>query len=157
MQFSTHADIQAPIAWVFQQLSDFPAFERQAMRRGADLRRVDDLPRPGLGSAWDVQFQFRGRDRQLRAEVTGFEVPSSLVITAVSPNMGGVSTVELVSLARTTTRMTVSLEVTAKSLSARLLLQSLKLAKGNLTRKFETGVSGYALNLQDRYQRRAGG
>jgi hypothetical protein len=66
MHFQSQYDIQAPIAWVFQQVSDFPAFERQALRRGADLRRLDGLPRPGQGMAWDVKYQFRGKDRDLR-------------------------------------------------------------------------------------------
>ena len=50
MKFSSREDLDAPIDYVWQQVTDFVAFERQAMRRGADLcwealGRVD----PGRG------------------------------------------------------------------------------------------------------------
>jgi hypothetical protein len=155
MHFQAQNDVQAPIAWVFQQLADFPAFERQAMRRGADLRRLDQNDRPGLGSAWDVKFQFRGKDRDMRAEVTRFDAPNGLTITSTSPNLGGTCVVDLVALARGTTRMTVRLDITAQSLSARLLLQSLRLAKGALNKRYELAVADFARQMQDRHAQKS--
>ena len=157
MQITARADIQAPIAWVFQQISDFPAFERQAMRRGADVRRLDGLPRPGQGSAWEVKFQFRGRDRQLTAEVTGFDPPNGITIKAQSPNFLADSGIELVALARGTTRLSMTVDVTARTFASRLLLQSLRLARGSISRRAQDQIDAFAKDLQDRYQRRPGG
>ena len=42
-----------------------------------------------------------------------------------------------------------------KSLSARLLLQSLKLAKSNLTRRFKLRVTEFAEDVEDRYRKSA--
>ena len=61
MHFSTFNDVQAPIDWVFRQFTDFPAFERQALRRGADIKRLNPALPDGLGAVWDVRFQFRGK------------------------------------------------------------------------------------------------
>ena len=156
MDFVAKADIEAPVVWVFQRVTDFTAFERQAMRRGADVRRADALPRPGLGSIWDVQFRFRGKDRQLRAEIASFEPPNGYDVQMVSPNLQGSMRVELVALSRAKTRLSVEMTVEAKTLPARLLLQSLKLAKGNMNGRFETRVTDFAKELQDRYARRPG-
>ena len=41
------------------------------------------------------------------------------------------------------------------ALSARLLLQSLKLAKNNLTRKFKLRIAEFAENIEDDYGKRA--
>lgn len=155
MEFIARQDIEAPIAWVFQQAADFSAFERQAMRRGADVRRLDSLPRPGSGSAWDVQFRFRGKDRQLRAEVGAYDPPNGYAVAATSPNLEGRLVMELVALSRSRTRLTVRLDVAAKTLPARLLLQSLRLAKAPLNTRFDTRVASFAKEIQDRHGRRA--
>lgn len=154
MRLQATDDIAAPIAHVYQQVSDFAAFERQAMRRGADVRRTDTLPCAGIGNAWAVRFLFRGRERDVRAEVTAFDAPNGLTVTAVSQNLTAETVIELVALSRTQTRLTIHMDLTATSLSARLLLQSLRLAKGNLLRQFEGRISTFARDVQDRYQRR---
>lgn len=37
MKFSTRKDIEAPLKFVFNRISDFAAIERQIMRRGVEL------------------------------------------------------------------------------------------------------------------------
>ena len=60
MKLSTREDIEAPIAYVFQRVSDFERFERRAMRQGADVsRRAEGLVE--IGMIWDIAFEFRGR------------------------------------------------------------------------------------------------
>lgn len=152
MKFSTREDIEAPIDHVFKAVSDFAAFERQALRRGADVRRLDQGP-VIVGSAWDVAFQFRNKDRRLRATVTTLDVPHVLVVDTVASGIDGVTNVELVSLSPKRTRIAVSIELSAKSLSARLLLQSLKLAKATLTKRFKSRVAEQAEAIEDRFRR----
>lgn len=153
MDLTTKEDIEAPIAFVFQQVTDFQAFERQAMRRGADVRRRDSLPRPGKGSGWDVIFKFRGKDRRLSAEVTEFDAPNMLCLQTSSGGIDGRTVIELVPLARTRTRLTVRTDLSATGLAARLLLQSLKLARGNLSRRLSARVSTFATDVEGRYAR----
>jgi hypothetical protein len=78
-----------------------------------------------------------------------------LVVTGTSPNLGGNCTVDLVALSRSTTRMSVRLEITAQSMAARLLLQSLRLAKGSLNKRFDTAIADFARSMGERYQRKS--
>ena len=43
MRITARQDVEAPIAEVFAQATDHVGFERQALRRGADVRRTDRL------------------------------------------------------------------------------------------------------------------
>lgn len=154
MELTAHEDIEAPLSFVFQQVSDFSSFERQAMRRGADVRRRDSLPRPGKGSGWDIIFKFWGKDRQVSAEVTDFDVPNQVRLNTVSGGIAGVTVIELVPLARTRTRLTTRTELVATGLSARLLLQSLKQAKGALSRRLSARIATFATDVEGRYARK---
>lgn len=151
MKFSTREDIEAPVDYVFQQVSDFAAFERQALRRGADVRRLDSGPFV-KGSAWDVAFKFRGKDRRMRATLAELDTPNSLQIETVAQGIDGVTRIEVVKLSQHRTRIAMSIDMSAKSLSARLLLQSLKLAKANLSARFKKRVGDFSQDIEDRFK-----
>jgi hypothetical protein len=151
MKFSTREDIAAPAEHVFAYISDFGVFERQALRRGADVRRIDNGPyKPGSG--WDIAFKYRGRDRRMRTMLDKIDAPHAIQLSSVANGIDGATEIELVSLSPTRTRMSVSIDLTAKSLAARLLLQSLKLAKSSLTARFKKRVGAFAQDVEDTYK-----
>ncbi|MEM8654660.1 MAG: SRPBCC family protein [Pseudomonadota bacterium] len=155
MKFSTREDVAAPIDKVFDALSDLEMFERQAMRRGAEVQRVDALTQPGVGMRWKVQFKMRGRQREVDLTLTRYDPPNEMVFDVNSAGVTGTFAVELLALSRNRTRMALALELTPQTLSARLFLQSVKLAKTALTKRFKLRVAEYARGLEDRLQRSA--
>ena len=48
-----------------------------------------------------------------------------------------------------------SIELRPQNLSARLLVQSLKLARGSLNRKFDKRMAGFARDIEQRFARTA--
>ncbi len=154
MKFSTREDIEAPIDYVFARVTDFNSFERQALRRGADVQRVDPSAVIQQGSAWDIAFKFRGKDRKMKATIASLDQPILLTIHILANGIEGETVIELVALSRNRTRLSVTIDLTPKGLSARLLLQSLKLAKTNLTRKFKLRVSEFAIDIEDGFGKR---
>ncbi len=153
MQFSTKEDIEAPIDFVFSRVTDFTGFERSALRRGADVKRLDNLSKPGIGSGWEVSFSYRGKPRTVEAKVTAFDAPDGFTITALSGGIDGVCTVDLVALSRQRTRLTINVTLSAHTMAARLLLQTLKVARGSITKKFNQRVTDFAEQSEDRYRR----
>lgn len=154
MKFSTKEDIEAPIDQVFQMVTDFDNLERQAMRRGADIRRTDDGPK-GEGMSWRAAFQFRGKMRDVDIKITRFEAPHVVVADSTSGGLDARCVVELVALSRRRTRMSFDMELIPNTLSSRLLVQSLKLARGRMTKRFHLRMAEYAKDLEDRFQRKA--
>ncbi|MEM9496355.1 MAG: SRPBCC family protein [Pseudomonadota bacterium] len=152
MQLVAHEDVEAPVEYVFEQVSDFATHERAALRRGADVQRADTLDVPGPGMRWNTRFDFRGKRRNVTFELVTFDPPTGLVIDSQSTNLGGRMVLDLVALSRLRTRISMRVDVTPRTLTARLFLQSLKLARVNPTLKFRDRVAGYATDLEERYK-----
>jgi hypothetical protein len=152
MKYSTREDIEAPIEFVFAQISDFDAYERRALRQGAEVSRRAGGP-AAVGTMWDIAFEFRGRPRKVVAELVKLDSPSTMVITSASDGLDVVTEVDLIALSQSRTRVMVSVELRAKTLTARLLLQSLKLAKSRTDKRFKARVRDYAEDIEDRFRR----
>lgn len=155
MKFSTREDIEAPIEHVFARVTDFQSFERQALRRGADVQRLDSSLVPMEGSAWQFSFKFRGKDRKMKASIAKMDAPNLLKFETIASGIHGMSTIELVALSLNRTRFSIEIDLTPQGLSARLLLQSLKLAKTNLSRKFKLRVADFAEDVEEGFARRS--
>jgi len=153
MKFSSKEDIEAPISEVFTMLSEFETYERSAIRRGIEVVRLGDPGPNAVGLTWDAKFSLRGKPREVRLVLSEYEPPNAMRIDSDSQGLDGLLTVELVAMSPHRTRMSVGLTLTPKTLTARLLVQSLKLAKSNLTKRFKNRVSEYASNIEDRHSR----
>lgn len=153
MKLSTREDLEAPIDFVFACVTDFAAFERRALRNGAQVTRQGsgDVQ---VGTVWDVDFTFRGRDRSVQATLVRLDPPNALKVDSMSDGIFAVTEVELVALSPARTRVIVGFEMRARTLTARLLLQSLKLAKTKLTKRFKARVVDYAEDVEDHYRAR---
>lgn len=152
MDFSTRYDIEAPIEFVWTQASNFTVLERQALLRGAKVQRKDSLATPGIGAEWDIRFKFRSKDREVNSRITAFDPPNRYTVDSTSATMDGTCVVDLFSLSPKRTRMTVTLDLSAGSLASKLMLQSLKIAKGGLNKRFADRVASMASDIQDRYR-----
>ena len=150
MKFSCREDIAAPIETVFDRLADFAAHERAAMSRGVEVERLDTLPRPGPGMRWQLKLSYRGISRDVMAEITGFEPSRALVCTAEGGSFHAVLGFELVALSPRRTRMVAGLEIRPKGLTARLMLQSLRLTRKRYDEKFAARIRVLAEQIGSR-------
>jgi carbon monoxide dehydrogenase subunit G len=152
MHFASKQDIEAPIEAVFQILSDFEAWERAIMRRGVQVDRKDKLRQPGAGMRWAAKFDYRGKSRDLEVELVQIDAPTLLRFAGVSQALEGVISIELLELGAKRTRMHTGVDITPRSLTARLFLQSLRLARAKLDRKFDQRIALVAADIEMRYR-----
>ncbi|WP_417249684.1 SRPBCC family protein [Celeribacter sp.] len=153
MKFSTRHDIDAPIEYVFQRITDFETLERQALRRGAGVSRKDPSFPRGVGMEWDIEVPFRGKVRKMSAELTKLEAPTSLEAKAESDGLNMTLDIELVALSRARTRMVLGYDVRPKTLAGRIIIRSVKFAKGTMDRRFERKVAAFCEGLSDNYSK----
>lgn len=153
MQFSSKEDIDAPADEVFAMLSEFESFERAAIRRGIEVERLQDASAPAVGMAWHAAFVLRGKRREAQITLETYDRPNALRFGTTSQGLDGFLEVELVPLSPRRTRMAVVLNLKPRTLPGRLLIQSLRLAKSNLTKRFKLKVADYAKGLEDRHRR----
>lgn len=152
MQFAAREDISAPIETVFQAVSDFEGWERAALRRGAEVTRTDDLEAPCIGMNWVTKFTFHNKVRNADVTLQTFEKPNKIGISSISNGINVEFVIELVSLSRERTRMDVFSELKPTTISARLLLQPLKLARTRLSNRFCQRIADFAGSIEDRYK-----
>ena len=152
MEFNSQEDIEAPADFIWGKMTDTAFFERAALRRGADLTRKDGGSEFTLGAKWHVGFSFRGKYREFDLEVIEIEPPDMMVVELTSRNIRSVTRVELVPLSKTRTRIVTKSDVKAKTLSARLLLQSLRLARGTVERRAKTRSAELVQRLEESYR-----
>lgn len=153
MRFSTKEDIEASIHDTFMVLSEFEAYERAALRRGIDVRRVKEVMPIAAGIEWEATFSLRGSVRDIKLTLAEYDQPNGFRFVSDSQGLEGVLEVSLIKLSPNRTRMAVTLDLTPKSLSARLLLQSLKLAKSSLNSRFKGKTADFARSVEDRVGR----
>lgn len=151
MKLSGRTDIGAPVAFVFAALSDFEAWERAAMRRGADVHRTDKLRNPGPGMTWQARFAWRGRERQVQVRLTKLVTNLNLALDFDGPSVEGNLNIELVELSAKRTRMLMQVDLKPRTLSARLFIQSMKLTKNRVQRKYDARLQTIAKDIEARF------
>ena len=150
MRLSSKDEVEAPVAFVFAQLSDFGGWERAALRRGSEVHRTD----AGDGQlSWSVTFSYRGKPRHLALTLDEIAPPSRLAFSGAGASLDGVLGIDLVEMAPRRTRIVVKVDVRPRTLVARLFVQSLKLARGRVETRFRTRASQIAGEIEDRYRR----
>lgn len=150
MKFVGKQDIGAPAEDVFAAVSDFDFFERSAIRRGARIRRHGGRGTLAKGTAWDAAFDLRGKTREMTLTVEDVVPPEKLQLLGQSDGMKGHFLIDVVPLNPKRTRLRVELDLKPQTLSARLLVQSLKLARGNIETRLNNRLAEFGTMVEER-------
>ncbi|MBE2277492.1 MAG: SRPBCC family protein [Rhodobacteraceae bacterium] len=150
MKLTTRQDIEAPLDFVYAQLTDFESFERMALRRGAEVERLDPSPSPDLGMGWRLQFPFRGKTRNVTLRMTELAPASLIGCEFESPMFEGQIRIDVIALAPRRTRMAITTDTRPVTMAARLLIQSVKLAKGRVQDRLDRVSARLAGMIEER-------
>ena len=150
MKFSAKQDVEAPVAFVFAYMSDFDMWERSVMRRGADVARGGNAR--GVGMTWQASFPFRGKPRQLDLRLVKIVSPNRLGFTAQSSGFDLNFDLDMTEMSQRRARLQSTLELIPRNLTARLFVQSLRLARARMDRKFASRLAQIVTDIETAYR-----
>lgn len=152
MRLSTKEDVEAPIDFVWNLLSDFVIWEHAAQRRGVEVQRLEGTPQSGPGMAWLVRFGYQGKPREIDLRLAGVEPGQRLIFEGTGHSVRAHLTLEFVEIGPRRTQVAVVSDVKPMTITARVVVQSLRLAKGKIQHKFEHRIAGFAADIEDRWK-----
>lgn len=153
MKFKVSEDVEAPQALVWARFTDFSGFEQDARARGATIIRVGNWTTATEGVEWRGDVTIRGKERALSAKVTRL-APKDLCL--IESRVGGMACsyeMTLVPLSAEVTRVSLTLDLAADTLAARLLLQTLKLARSRVQLKLHGVLARQGHAVEGAYRR----
>lgn len=157
MKFKVSEDVDAPRPMVWARLTDFTGMEQDARGRGATIVRVGNWAQTAEGVEWRGEVTVRGKTRPLSAKVTRF-VPDEICL--IESRIGGMSCVYeigFVALTPEITRVAVTLDLSAQTLTARLILQTMKLARGRVMQRLQGTIARQGNAVEAAWRKQKGG
>ena len=146
MKFVAKEDITLSQQVFYDRMADFQMFERVAIRRGVDITRHGSLA-SAEGLKWDCMFEYRGRDRRATVQLSEFSAPERMLFLVTNSALNTRLDITISALSKTQSRFQVSAVLEPKSLTARLLVQSMKLARSKYNKRFQKRVAEVASEL----------
>lgn len=156
MKFKVSEDVDAPADITWARFTDFSGVEAEIRGRGAELSRVGNWSEAAAGCAWRGQVTVRGRLRPITSEISALQIPERCEITTTVGGMDAVYEMTFLQLRPDMTRVQGVLDVSAKSLSARLALQTMKLARGRIMQRLQGLLVRQGDLAEDDYRRAQG-
>lgn len=153
MKFKVNEDVDAPLDMVWSRFTDFSSFESDVRKRGVELTRVGNWSETTVGVEWRGTASVRGKKRAIAARVGTFH-PTDLCV--IESRIGGMDChyeLSFISLGPEVTRVALVLDLSAKTLTARLLLQTLKLARGRVMQRIQSTLARQGNAAEAAYRR----
>lgn len=148
MKFSTRVDTDKASSELFELISDFSRIEKALVARGAQVRRIDPAQDPGTSLGWAIDFNWRGQRRAVRLDVTRFDRPSRITLEGHSDQFELSIDMTVVALSRAKSRLLFETRIRPRNMRARLLLQTAKLGKTQLDRKYDQRIADFLTHLR---------
>jgi len=148
MKFVNHSDVQRPMDAVFDYISQFEALEARAKSAGLKVRRVSGDAALAVGTQWQVEGRFAGAERKVDIRLEQVKAPNSLVFKNVTGGIEVDFEVQVLPQAANRTRLRTITNMKARSLSARLILQSMRLIRPRINGRIDRALAKLAARIE---------
>ncbi len=149
MKLTVRQDIAAPAEAVYAAVTDFELFLGRLNGHGVRILPLDGPEPPEPGAKWQAALGWRGSHYDIDIELVSVEPGTGYALEAHSSGIIGLGVVDLVALSEVRTRLMVSLDFRATSISARFLLSTAVLTRGVFERRLQDAVARYGKEIEE--------
>jgi uncharacterized membrane protein len=153
MKFNASEDVDAPIDMVFAAYTDFVRYENGARSRGAEVRRVNAFLLATEGAQWRGSIPIRGKTRKIEAVIIKLAQNDRAILEAVIGGMEVQFEMIFVALTPVITRVSITVNLQPRTLAARLIVQSAKLARSKIIKRIHAMLVRYADEIEAAHRR----
>jgi len=140
MKLTAKTDLEVPGGFVYASLLDHDAWERVALARGIGIERPADMPLAGPGAGWRVRVPFRGKPRDILLRLDEATPETKVAMGVHGEAIEGSMVLEVLALSPRRTRLRLVLEIKPRTLAARLVLNTLRLARGRVQARLDLRI-----------------
>jgi uncharacterized protein YndB with AHSA1/START domain len=141
MRFKATETINGPIEAVFDDFTDIRRIEQELTDHGVGLERLDSDTGLVSGASWHTVINLRDRRRDAEAHLVDVERPKALRLEGKSGGMLMETSFEFTEVGPNATELEVVVNLRARSVSAKLLLSSFRLARSRMVRGMRKRVA----------------
>lgn len=151
MKLTAKTDLDAPIGFVYECLLDHPHWEHQAAERGIDVERPAEMPMSGVGAGWLVRLPYRGKLVKMLLRLVEVRKDESLGFELESNTIEGGFVISVMALSPRRTRLHMQLDVRPRTLAARVVLNTMRLAKGRVQARLDMRIQQMGTQIAQRF------
>jgi len=148
MKFVNHTDIRRPVSAVFAHITHFEMLERRARDAGIEVERIAGDGSAKEGAEWRVTGHFVGAERETHVRLVTVIEPSLLEFRNSAPGFEIEFDAHLLLLAPNRTRLRTVIDIRARSLAARVMLQSARLIRSRITKRIDQALKKAAKRIE---------
>lgn len=148
MKFVNHTDIQRPVETVFEHVTRFDDLEKRARKAGAEVERIAGDGRAVAGSEWRVSGRIAGSERETQVRLVTVNAPSLLEFRNTATGFEVEFDVRVMPLAPNRARLRTMVDIRARTLAARITLQSARLIRPRISKRIDTALTAVAKRIE---------
>lgn len=152
MELSYQSIINVPQAFAYARATDFERFEAEGFGNLAMFEPRSEIRAPEIGARWRTAAEFQGRPRRFSLELFELIEPSKLVLGNKSEKYDIEAHFDFIENGPEATEFQFKLDAKANSITAKLILQTIQLARNRIEKSMNEDFVNMAQKMEAAYK-----
>ena len=152
MEITYQRIINVPPSYAFARATDFRRFEAEGFGNLAPFEPRSEIRAPELGARWRTAAEFQGRPRRFSLQLLEMTEPNHLVLGNKSEKYDVEAQMSFKPTGTNATSFHFTLNAKARSITAKLILQTIQLARGRIVKSMQSDFETMAKRMEAAYQ-----